>query len=78
MNDEMWMRGWAENHTQFSADVDSGFAVLAGAISRLRRRRDARDVARVAAPGSPTKPLGNATGLPSAGMLHEPQGGDDT
>jgi hypothetical protein len=44
MIDEMWMRGWAENHGRFSADLDRGFARIAGAIARLRRRRDARDI----------------------------------
>jgi hypothetical protein len=43
MIDEMWMRGWAENHGRFSADLDRGFAQIAGALARLRRRRDARD-----------------------------------
>ncbi|WP_158682038.1 MULTISPECIES: hypothetical protein [Sphingopyxis] len=42
MIDEMWMRGWAENHGRFSADLDRGFASLATAIARLRRPRDAR------------------------------------
>ena len=43
MIDEMWMRGWAENHSRFSADFDRGFARIAGAVARLRRRRDAPD-----------------------------------
>ncbi|WP_260581774.1 hypothetical protein [Sphingopyxis sp. PET50] len=43
MQDEQWMRGWAENHERFSADIDRGIAALAGAIARLRRRRDSRD-----------------------------------
>jgi hypothetical protein len=43
MIDEMWMRGWAENHGRFSADIDRGFAQIAGVLARLRRRRDARD-----------------------------------
>lgn len=43
MIDEMWMRGWAENHGRFSADLDRGFARIAGAIARLWRRRDACD-----------------------------------
>ncbi|MBL8652291.1 MAG: hypothetical protein JNL35_18035 [Sphingopyxis sp.] len=43
MQDERWMRAWSENHERFSADVDRGLAALAGAIARLRRRRDGRD-----------------------------------
>ncbi|WP_212597833.1 hypothetical protein [Sphingopyxis granuli] len=42
MIDEMWMRGWAENHGRFSADLDRGFASLTTAIARLRRPRDTR------------------------------------
>lgn len=42
MIDEMWMRGWNDNHSRFSADIDRGIATLAGAISRLRRRRNER------------------------------------
>lgn len=43
MQDELWMRNWNDSHPRFSADLDHGFAQLAGAIARLRRRRDARD-----------------------------------
>ncbi|MGB3317463.1 MAG: hypothetical protein WA978_00635 [Sphingopyxis granuli] len=42
MIDEMWMRGWAENHGRFSADLDRGFASLTTAIARLHRPRDTR------------------------------------
>ena len=37
MMDEMWMRGWAENHGRFSADLDRGFSQIA------KRWRDWRD-----------------------------------
>ena len=43
MQDEIWMRNWNDTHPHFSSDVDRGFARIAGAIARLRRRRDSRD-----------------------------------
>lgn len=43
MQDELWMRNWNDAQPRFSADVDRGFRKLAGAIARLRRRRDDRD-----------------------------------
>lgn len=43
MQDELWMRNWNDAHPRFSADVDRGLARVAGAIARLRRRRDDRD-----------------------------------
>lgn len=42
MQDELWMRNWNDAQPRFSADVDRGLAKLAGAIARLRRRRDDR------------------------------------
>lgn len=38
MIDEMWMRGWAENHGRFSADLDRGFAQIARAWREWRGR----------------------------------------
>ena len=43
MQDELWMRTWNDGHDRFSADLDRGFARLAGAIARLRRRRNGRE-----------------------------------
>lgn len=43
MMDEMWMRGWNSGHETLSTDLDRCFARIAGAVSRLRRRRDVRD-----------------------------------
>lgn len=43
MQDEIWMRNWNDAQPRFSADIDRGFARLAGTIARLRRRRDGRD-----------------------------------
>lgn len=43
MIDEMWMRQWNASHEAVCADLDRCFAVFAGTVSRLRRRRDARD-----------------------------------
>lgn len=42
MQDELWMRNWNDAQPRFSADIDRGLATLAGAIVRLRRRRDDR------------------------------------
>lgn len=42
MQDEVLMRGWCDGHDRFSADLDRCFHKLAGAVARLRRRRDAR------------------------------------
>ncbi|WP_156377607.1 hypothetical protein [Sphingopyxis sp. Root1497] len=42
MQDELWMRNWSDAQPRFSADIDRGLASLAGAIARLRRRRDDR------------------------------------
>lgn len=42
MIDEMWMRGWAENHGRFSADLDRGLSHIAAAW-RGWRRRDKRN-----------------------------------
>ena len=42
MQDELWMRNWNDAQPRFSADIDRGLASLAGAIARLRRRRDDR------------------------------------
>ena len=38
MIDEIWMRGWAENHGRFSADLDRGFARIGQAWRSWRRR----------------------------------------
>ncbi len=43
MQDEIWMRNWNDGHPRFCADIDLGLTTLAGAIARLRRRRNARD-----------------------------------
>ncbi|WP_179102069.1 hypothetical protein [Sphingopyxis sp. KK2] len=43
MQDEIWMRNWNDAHPRFSSDIDRGFAMIAGTIARLRRRRDDRD-----------------------------------
>ncbi len=43
MLDEMWMRGWEENHGRFSADLDRGFGKIAQAW-RDWRGRGARPV----------------------------------
>ena len=43
MMDEMWMRSWNSGHEALCADLDRCFAGIAGAVSRLRRRRDLRD-----------------------------------
>ena len=46
MIDEMWMRGWAENHGRFSADLDRGFALSdhADVHHEQRRRHEAGEV----------------------------------
>lgn len=38
MIDEMWMRGWADNHGRFSADLDRGLSQIAQAWRWWRRR----------------------------------------
>ena len=43
MQDELWMRNWNDAQPRFSADVDRGFAKIARAFARLRRRSDDRD-----------------------------------
>jgi hypothetical protein len=43
MMDEMWMRNWNSGHGALCADLDRCFAGIAGAVSRLRLRRDLRD-----------------------------------
>ena len=47
MIDEIWMRGWADNHGRFSADLDRGFSQIASAWRAWRRR------ARAASPSNP-------------------------
>jgi hypothetical protein len=49
MIDEMWMRGWAENHGRFSADLDRGFARIAQAWREWRGHGHDR-------PAGPAKP----------------------
>ncbi|ALC13573.1 hypothetical protein LH20_16565 [Sphingopyxis sp. 113P3] len=52
MMDEMWMRGWTENHGRFSADLDRGISQVAQAWRNWR--------ARGARPAAPSKPRAGA------------------
>lgn len=52
MMDEMWMRGWTENHGRFSADLDRGISQIAQAWRNWR--------ARGARPAAPFKPRAGA------------------
>ncbi|WP_172595119.1 hypothetical protein [Sphingopyxis sp. FD7] len=54
MMDEIWMRNWNSGHDALCADLDRCLAGIAGAVSRLRRRRDLRDRKLRARIGVPT------------------------
>lgn len=51
MKDEIWMRTWNDGHKTFCADLDRCFAALAGAVTRVRRRREAHVGSRIGVPG---------------------------
>jgi len=51
MNDEIWMRTWNEGHKGFCDDIDRCFVALAGAVARVRRRREAHVRSRIGVPG---------------------------